>query len=373
VVQVSWNIENAPASLSNSLLETGSEAMEAALKLSRQYFFEKDRASPRVNFIAREGSYHGNTIGALGVSGHLARRAPYEPFLMNVHQVSACYAYRQRLDEETDESFVARKATELEAKFQGLGPETVIAFICEPVVGAALGCVPYVPGYLKAMRDVCHRHGALLILDEVMSGMGRCGTLHVWQDEGVAPDLQTIAKGLGGGYQPIAAVLISEKVMKALYNGSGAFVHGQTYQGMPVQAAAALEVQRINRKDNLIDNVRVQGALLEKTLKELLGDHPNVGDIRGKGLFWGLEFVKDKATKEPFDPKLQVAQQVHDTAISEPFNMTMYPGTGTMDGVRGDHIILAPTYICTAEDIKHIASTAAAAVNQVFAKFSAAP
>jgi adenosylmethionine-8-amino-7-oxononanoate aminotransferase len=229
-----------------------------------------------------------------------------------------------------------------------------------------------VPGYLKAMRDVCHKHGALLILDEVMSGMGRCGTLHVWQEEGVVPDLQTVAKGLGGGYQPIAAVLISERIMKTLYSGSGAFVHGQTYQGMPVQAAASLEVQRIVRKDKLVDNVRTQGALLEKMLKDLLGDHPHVGDIRGKGLFWGLEFVKDKATKEPFDPKLQVALQVHNTAISEPFNMTMYPGSGTVDGVRGDHIILAPTYICTAEDVKHIAKTAAAAINQVFSKLSAA-
>jgi adenosylmethionine-8-amino-7-oxononanoate aminotransferase len=346
--------------------------MEAALKLSRQSFFENDKASRRVNFIAREGSYHGNTIGALGVSGLLARRAPYEPFLMNAHRVSACYPYRQRQDGESDESFVARKAAELEAKFQELGPETVIAFICEPVVGAALGCVPYVPGYLKAMRDVCHKHGALLILDEVMSGMGRCGTLHVWQEEGVVPDLQTVAKGLGGGYQPIAAVLISERIMKTLYSGSGAFVHGQTYQGMPVQAAASLEVQRIIRKDKLVDNVRTQGALLEKMLKDLLGDHPNVGDIRGKGLFWGLEFVKDKATKEPFDPKFQVALQVHNTAISEPFNMTMYPGSGTVDGVRGDHIILAPTYICTAEDVKHIAKTAAAAINQVFSKLSAA-
>jgi adenosylmethionine-8-amino-7-oxononanoate aminotransferase len=217
--------------------------MEATLKLSRQYFYEVDKNTPRVNFIAREGSYHGNTIGALGISGHVGRREPYQPFLMeNVHHVSSCNFYRQRQGRETIEAFVIRKAAELDAKFQELGPETVIGFIAEPVVGAALGCVPYVPGYLKAMRKVCQKYGALFILDEVMCGMGRSGTLHAWQAEGVAPDLQTIGKGLGGGYQPIGAVLISKKVVDVLSNGSGQFIHGQTYQGMPVQAAAALEV-----------------------------------------------------------------------------------------------------------------------------------
>lgn len=341
--------------------------MEATVKLSRQYFYENDKTTARVNFIAREGSYHGNTIGALGISGHVARRTPYESFLMkNVHRVSACNAYRQREDGESDESFVARKAAELEAKFQHLGPETVIGFICEPVVGAALGCVPSVPGYLKAMRDVCHKHGALFILDEVMSGMGRCGTLHAWQQEGVVPDLQTIGKGLGGGYQAVAAVLISPKVVNALLNGSGQFVHGQTYQGMPVQAVAALEVQRIQREDNLMANVKTQGDHLEQCLKSLLGDHPNVGDIRGRGLFWGLEFVKNKQTKEAFDPKLGIAQKVHDTALLAPFNMTVYHGTGTSDGVAGDHIILAPTYIVTKSDIELIAKITADVVNKVF-------
>jgi adenosylmethionine-8-amino-7-oxononanoate aminotransferase len=342
--------------------------MEAAVKLGRQYYYETDKNTTRVNFIAREGSYHGNTIGALGISGHVARRAPYEPFLMNVHRVSACNAYRQRQENESDQSFVARKVVELEAKFQELGPETVIGFICEPVVGAALGCVPYVPGYLKAMRDVCHKHGALFILDEVMSGMGRCGTLHTWQDEGVTPDLQTVGKGLAGGYQPIAAVLISDKIIQSLLNGGGQFIHGQTYQSMPVQAAAALEVQRIMREENLVQNVRIQGLHLEKCLKALLADHPNVGDIRGKGLFWGLEFVKDKSTKEPFDPKLCVAQRVHDAALSEPHNMTTYPGTGTANGIAGDHVILAPTYISTTEDIEKIANITAEAVKSVFSK-----
>jgi adenosylmethionine-8-amino-7-oxononanoate aminotransferase len=343
--------------------------MEASIKLSRQFFYEQDKNTPRVNFIAREGSYHGNTIGALGVSGHVARRAPYKPFLMNnVHHISSCNAYRQRQHGESDASFVARKAAELEAKFQELGPDTVIGFIMEPIVGAALGCVPSVPGYLKAMRDVCHKHGALLILDEVMCGMGRSGTLHAWQDEGIVPDLQTIGKGLGAGYQPIAAVLISQQVVNTLMDGSGQFIHGQTYQGMPVQAAAALEVQKIVREGNLMENVKAQGAYLEKRLKALIGNHPNVGDIRGRGLFWGIEFVKDKATKEPFDPKLGVAQKIHDTGISSPFNMTMYPGNGTMDGIRGDHVILAPTYIATKADIDFIAKATSDVVHLVFKK-----
>lgn len=343
--------------------------MEAAIKLARQVFFENDPTTRRVNFIAREGSYHGNTIGALGMSGHPVRRAPYEPFLMgNVHHISACNAYRQRADGETDSSFVARKAAELEAKFQELGPETVIGFVAEPVVGAALGCVPSVPGYLKAMRDVCHKHGALFILDEVMSGMGRCGTLHAWQDEDVVPDLQTVGKGLAGGYQPVAAVFISSRVVNTLLNGSGQFVHGQTYQGMPVQAAAALEVQRIVQEEQLVDNVERMGLHLEKCLRARLADHPNVGDIRGRGLFWGLEFVKDKATKEPFDPRLGVAQRVHNTAISAPFNMTTYPGAGCADGVRGDHVILAPAYNVTEEDIEHIAQVSSDVVRQVFRK-----
>lgn len=343
--------------------------MESTIKLARQYFLESDKNTSRVNFIAREHSYHGNTIGALGMSGHVARRAPYAPFLMkNVHHVSPCNAYRQRLDGESDADFVARKAAELEAKFHELGPETVIAFVAEPVVGAALGCVPSVPGYLKAMRDVCHKYGALFILDEVMCGMGRCGTLHTWQGEDVVPDLQTIGKGLGAGYQPIGAVLISQKVVDALMNGSGQFIHGQTYQGMPIQAAAALEVQRIKREESMTENVRIQGAYLEKRLKALIGDHPNVGDIRGRGLFWGIEFVMDKKTKTPFDLKMGIAQKVHDTAISAPFNMTMYPGTGTADGIKGDHVILAPAYNITEAEAEYIAQMTTDVIQQVFKK-----
>ncbi|KAK9769462.1 putative PLP-dependent transferase [Seiridium cardinale] len=286
----------------------------------------------------------------------------------NVHHISPCNAYRQRNEGESDEAFVQRKKDELEQKFLQLNPKTVLGFIAEPVVGAALGCVPYVKGYLKAMRDVCHKYGALFILDEVMCGMGRTGTLHAWQAEDVVPDIQIVAKGLGGGYQSIAAMMISKKVVDVIQMRSGEFIHGLTYQAMPVQAAAALEVQRVIREDNLMENVSRQGDLLEKLLKDMLNYHPNVGDIRGRGLFWGVEFVKDKATKEPFDHKVGVANKVRDMAMSPPYNMTVYPGSGTVDGLRGDHIIIAPPYIVTKEDIRYIVQNISKVVRAVFSE-----
>ena len=352
------------------LTGSGSDATEAALKLSRQYYYDQDPETPRKYIISRDHSYHGNTIGALSISEFTSRQAPYIDILTeNVKHVSSCYPYREWTNGESDDDFVSRKAAELEAKFQELGPETVIGFIAEPIAGAALGCIPSVPGYLKAMRDVCHQHGALFILDEVMCGMGRTGTLHAWQAEDVVPDIQIMAKGLGAGYQSIAAMMISEKVVKRMMEKSGQFIHGLTYQGMPVQAAAALEVQRIIREDKLMENVSKQGSYLERRLKALLSDHPNVGDIRGQGLFWGLEFVKDKTTKEPFPSEDAIAQKIQELAISPPFNMTVYPGTGTVDGVCGDHIILAPSYIITKEDVDHIVDTVAAVVKKIFSAF----
>ena len=341
--------------------------MEAALKMAFQYYTEKDKMSQRHLLISREHSYHGNTGWALAVSGHKKRREPYEHMLpKNVHWVSSCNQYRQQLEGETDDQFVQRKAVELDAKFRELGSHRVAAFVLEPISGAALGCVPPPPGYLKAMKEVCERHGSLMILDEVMSGMGRCGPLHVWQDEGFTPDIQTIAKGLGGGYEACAAVLASEKVAKRFRDGSGVFVHGQTYQAFPRSCAAILEVQSIIRENNLLTNVRAQGARLEKGLRRALQDHPNVGDIRGRGLFWGIEFVKDKVTKEPFDVKLGIAKQLWDLSTSEPFNMTIYPCTGSADGNDGDHIILAPPYIVTSEQIDYAVRTIAEVINIVF-------
>jgi adenosylmethionine-8-amino-7-oxononanoate aminotransferase len=349
------------------LTGSGSEAMDAAIKLARQYFFLKDNKTRRKNIIAREGSYHGNTIGALSVSGHLARKKPYSDILMkNVYHISSCYPYRQKKEGESNAAFVARKAAELDSKFQELGPETVIGFVVEPVVGAALGCVPAVPGYLKAMRDICHKHGALFIVDEVMCGMGRSGTLHVSLAEGVVPDIQTVGKGLGGGYTPISAVFISPKLLKEFMKGNRQFVHGHTFQSMPLQAVVALEVQRIIREGKLIDNVLKQGKYLEKSLKAELSCHPNVGDIRGVGLFWGIEFVKNKFTKKPFDPKIGIANKISDLAKSSKFNMTVYPGTGTVDGVSGDHIIISPAYTIKKKDAKHIVKVVSAVIHSVF-------
>lgn len=345
------------------------------MKMGRQYFVEKGE-SQRTRFIAREHSYHGTSLGALSMSGHVTRRAPYLPLLSSqIHRVSACNAYRQQKKDESDAVFVARKAAELDAKFQELGPETVIGFVCEPVVGAALGCVPDVPGYLAAMKAVCVKYGALFILDEIMCGMGRSGTLHAWQAEhrdkpghDCVPDLQTIGKGLGGGYQPIAALLIGDKIVKTLKEGSGMFLHGQTYQAFPVACAAALATQNIILRDNLLENVCTQGDYLHSLLAEYIGGHPCVGDIRGKGLFWGIEFVMDKTTKEPFHPSLNIAKRIHNVGLSRPHSMSFYPGQGTVDGLRGDHIIIAPAYNVTRDDIELIAMTIKDVIDEVFVK-----
>jgi adenosylmethionine-8-amino-7-oxononanoate aminotransferase len=346
-------------------VSSGSEAMEAALKLARQYFLEIGEPR-RTRFIARRQSYHGTTLGALGLGGHVARRAPYEPILSDVFShVSPCFAYRHQGPEESDAQYVARLAGELEAEFQRLGPATVAAFCAEPVVGAATGCVTALPGYFPAMRAVCDRHGALLILDEVMCGMGRTGTLHAWEQEGVTPDIQTIAKGLGGGYQPIGGILVAGRVIAALRDGSGGFVHGQTCQAHPVACAAALEVQRILREDALVANVADMGARLAALLDERFGNHRHVGDVRGRGLFRALEFVADRASREPFDPALKVNERVKQAALDR--GLAIYPCAGTVDGRRGDHIIVAPPYIVTAAELEDIVARLGAAVDSAVA------
>ncbi|QKX61591.1 uncharacterized protein TRUGW13939_08743 [Talaromyces rugulosus] len=352
------------------IVGSGSEAMEAAMKLSRQYYLELATPQPqRTKFIARKQSYHGITLGALSMSGHTFRREPFEPILLpNVSHISPCNTYRGRGDGESDAEYVTRLANELDAEFQRLGPNTVCAFVAEPVVGAAMGCVPSVPGYFKAVKSVCDKYGALFILDEVMSGMGRCGTLHAWEQEDVVPDMQAIGKGLGGGYAPVAGLLIGEKVVDALDKGTGSFRHGQTYQGHPVSSAAALAVQSVIQKENLLDNVKVMGGLLQTELERRLSNHPHVGNIRGKGLFWGVEFVKDKATKEPFDHKLGLAFRIQDKGLTPDYGISLYGGQGTADGVRGDHILLAPPYNTTREEIMLIAELVQKVVEDTFAE-----
>ncbi|KAG9829092.1 PLP-dependent transferase, partial [Aureobasidium melanogenum] len=344
-------VESTDGAMSKAyIVSSGSEAMEAALKLARQHYLESKPSQPqRTKFIARHESYHGTTLGALSTSGHKARRAPYEPMLLpNMSRVSACNAYRGMKESETEAGYVDRLAKELEDEFQRLGPETVCAFVAEPVVGAALGCVPAVKGYFQAVRTICDKYGVLLILDEVMCGMGRTGTMHAWQSPliGVTPDIQTIGKGLGGGYAPIAGVLISRKVTDTLFQGTGAFTHGQTYQGHP--------------------NAAAMGEKLEELLKRFVLPLSHVGNVRGKGLFWGIEFVKDKTTKEPFDPKENVAMNIHEKGLSDPHNITLYPGTGTADGKIGDHILLAPAYNVTAEVVELIVQKTARVIEEYF-------
>ncbi|KAL2172825.1 hypothetical protein VTG60DRAFT_3 [Thermothelomyces hinnuleus] len=347
------------------IVNSGSEAMEAAVKLARQYFLELSPAqNNRTRFISRRQSYHGITLGALAVGGHQYRRAKFEPILMkNVSKVSPCNPFRGKNPGETDQEYVDRLAKELDDEFQAVGPETVCAFIAEPV---ALGCVPSVPGYFKAAQAVCRKYGALLILDEVMCGMGRTGTLHAWEQEGVAPDIQTFGKALGGGYQPVAGVLASREVVGVLERGSSVFVHGHTYQGHPAGCAGALEVQRIIREENLLENVRKMGELLSGRLQERLGAHPNVGNIRGRGLFWGIEFVADKATMEPFPVENHVAAAICERGLTKEYSISVYPGTGSADGIRGDHIIVSPAYNVHKEEIEWIVDTLGRLVDDFF-------
>jgi adenosylmethionine-8-amino-7-oxononanoate aminotransferase len=339
-----------PGGLSHAFfVSSGSEAMESAIKLARQYFLEVGEPQ-RTRFIARRQSYHGNTLGALAASGNLARRRPYEPMLAGAFShVSPCFSYHYRHDGECDSEYTARLSAELEHEFQRLGPRNVAAFCAEPVVGATAGCVTAVPGYFESIRKVCDRHGALLILDEVMCGMGRTGTTHAWQQEGITPDIQAIGKGLGGGYAAIGGILVSRRIINALANGSGSFIHGHTYQAHPLACAAALEVQRIIQDEELLPRVRSMGALLEQRLCERFVSHANIGDIRGRGLFFALELVEDRAQRRPFAPSLQFHERIKHHALAG--GLAVYPSGGTIDGVSGDHVIVAPPYICQPKDI----------------------
>ncbi|KAH8700295.1 pyridoxal phosphate-dependent transferase [Talaromyces proteolyticus] len=338
------------------VVSSGTEAVEAALKMARQYFTELPQPQyQRHRIIARRQSYHGNTLGSLAVGSHKARRALYEPMLnTQISHVSPCYPYREKIKGESDFDYVERLAQELEDEFQRVGPDTVCAFIAETVCGGTLGCVPPVSGYFKAMREVCDRHGALLILDEVMTGMGRTGTYHAWEQEGVIPDLQTIAKCLGGGYAPIGALLVNRRVVDILNQGTKVYSHSQTYQGHALACATALEVQNIIKNENLVANVAALGPYLGQLLQKELGDHPNIGDIRGRGLFWGIEFVQDKSTKEPFPVQKQLAGNIHLAGTRKPYCISLLPGNGTADGKNGDHIILAPPYTVTKQELEEI-------------------
>jgi adenosylmethionine-8-amino-7-oxononanoate aminotransferase len=356
-------IARAPAPLEKVyFVSGGSEAVEAALKLARQYFVEKGESQRRY-LIGRRQSYHGNTLGALAVGGNAWRRKQFEPLLIEATHVSPCYAYRGKHAGESEQAYGERLAAELEAEIARLGGDRVIAFVAETVVGATLGAVPPVAGYFRRVREICDRHGILLILDEVMCGMGRCGPLYAFEQEGVVPDLVTVAKGLGAGYQPIGATVVGKHVYDAIASGSGFFQHGHTYLGHAAACAGALAVQRRLHDDGLLARVAPLGALLEKKLRAAFGAHPHVGDIRGRGLFWGIELVYERASKRPFDPKLRVHARLKKEALRA--GLMCYPMGGTLDGVRGDHVLLAPPFILEESQIDELVSRLGTALDAI--------
>jgi len=335
------------------LVSGGSEAMETALKLARQYFVESGQPQ-RSRFIARRQSYHGNTLGALAVGGNEWRRRPFAPLLMDVAHVAPCNEYRDRAPGQSLDDYTASLLQELEAAIVEQGPQNVIAFVAETVVGATGGAVPPTPGYFRGVRALCDKYGMLLIADEVMCGMGRTGTLYAIEQEGVLPDLLVLGKGLGAGYQPIGAVLARRHVIERLRDGSGAFQHGHTYMGHPVAAAAALAVQNVIRRDGLLGAVTTRGASFRRMLREAFGGHPHVGDIRGRGLLLALELVRDRESKLPFEPQLRLHAAIKDQAMR--CGLMVYPMGGTIDGQQGDHILLAPPFIASEAELAEIVS-----------------
>jgi adenosylmethionine-8-amino-7-oxononanoate aminotransferase len=341
-------------------VDDGSAAVETALKLARQYQLESGTPS-RSRVIARRQSYHGNTLGALAVSGHVGRRAPYEPFLFEASFIEPCFEYRYAEPGETPEDYGRRAADALEKELLRVGPGSVMAFIAETVVGAAAGAVPPAPGYLRRIREICDRHGVLLILDEVMCGAGRTGSFLACEQDGVVPDIVTLAKGLAGGYQPIGAVLCSRRVYDAFANGSGAFVNGHTYSAHPVACAAALAVQRVIQDESLLERVRVRGRSLRDRVTERFAQHRHVGDVRGRGLLLALELVADRESRTPFDPALRVHGRVKAAAMEH--GLLVYPGGGTIDGRRGDHVLLAPPYTVSEAELDVIIDRLALAVD----------
>jgi len=341
----------------------GSEAMESALKLARQYFLEKGE-SQRTRFIARQQSYHGNTLGVLAVGGNQWRRAPFDPLLTPSEHIAPCYAYRDKHENETELEYGLRAANALEEKLLEVGPETVLAFVAEPVVGATAGAVTAVEGYFKRIREICDQYGILLILDEVMCGIGRTGTLFAHEQEGIHADIVAVAKGLGGGYQPIGAMLASDRIYQAISSGSGFFQHGHTYMAHATGAAASLAVLQEFERQQLLPAVQQRGQELSRALHERFGDHPFVGDIRGRGLFQGMELVADRGTKQPFATATKLDSKIKKYAMAE--GLMCYPMGGTIDGEQGHHILLAPPYIIESQQIDELVAKLSIAMEKAF-------
>ena len=358
-------VEGAPEGMGGVyFVSGGSEAMETALKLARQYWVEMGEPQ-RTCFLARRQSYHGNTLGALGVGGNEWRRRAFAPLLKDALRVSACYEYRGRAQGVSVDDYTAALLDELETTILRAGPENIIAFVAEPVVGATGGAIPPTPGYFQGVREICDRHRILFIADEVMCGMGRTGTMYAIEQDGVAPDIVAVAKGLGAGYQPIGAVLAHEAIVECLRSRSGMFQHGHTYIGHPVAASAALAVQQVIERDDLLARVRSRGATLRRMLGDVFGVHEHVGDIRGRGLLLALEFVRDRETREPFAPERKLHAAIKAEAMAR--GLLVYPMGGTIDGQRGDHVLLAPPFIATPADLSEIVSRLSDAVEAALA------
>ena len=346
--------ENSPKGLNKVyFVSSGSEAVEASLKLARQYFIEIGEPE-RHRVISRKQSYHGNTLGALAAGGNVWRRSFFEKILVKTSLISPCYPYRHQNVNETEIDYGLRVANELEEEIKILGPQNVMAFIAETVVGATAGALTPVPGYFKRIREICDKYGVLLILDEVMCGMGRTGSLFACEEENIIPDILTIAKGLGAGYQPIGAMLCQDFIYDSIANGSGFFQHGHTYLGHPIACAASLAVVTKLINENMCEKVKNKGEILQKILEQDLGQNQFVGDIRGRGLFRGVEIVKDRSTKEPFSRKLNIANNIKKEALN--LGLICYPMQGTVDGIIGDHILIAPPFIINEDEINEISS-----------------
>lgn len=356
-------IAHAPGDLDRVyLLSGGSETVEAAIKLARQFHLENGEPE-RKHLIARRQSYHGNTLGALAAGGNAWRRQQFAPLLIDVSHIAPCYEYAERHADETLHDYGQRTANELEAEILRLGPENVMAFLAEPVVGATLGAVPPVEGYFRRIREICDQYGVLLILDEVMCGMGRTGHMFACDAEGIAPDILCIAKGLGAGYQPIGAMMCTARIYDAVAAGTGFFQHGHTYIGHPIAAAVGCAVIKEMLEDDLLAQVRARGEYLSAQLQHRFGQHPHIGDIRGRGLFQGIEIVEDRESKTPFDPARGLAGRIKKAAFAE--GLACYPMAGTRDGRLGDHVLLAPPFIATEAELDGALDSLARALDAV--------
>lgn len=341
-------------------LSGGSEANETAVKLARQYWLARGKPDKHI-VISREQSYHGNTLGALSLSGNPMRRDIFAPCLHDWPRIAPCYAYRHQQDDETDDEYGERAARALEEAIVDNGADTIAAFIAETVVGATLGAVPPTGPYLKRIREICDRHDVLLILDEVMAGSGRTGTYFAFEQDGVRPDITTIAKGLGGGYQPIAATIVRSFVHDAIVDAFKIFEHGHTYIGHATACAAAMAVSDVIDRDDLLTHVGNIGEELFGELKIAFGDHPNVGNIRGRGLFIGIELVADRDTKKPIDRNY--GGRLKGAGMDK--GLIIYPGGRTADGEQGAHILLAPPFIYEPKHVEELVSKLQVVVKEV--------